>query len=99
MMNWACQNSVPAGRAGSGIGRQSELLFARERASVVVADVDDNAGHETVTMIGGDNGCAKFVHASVQPSFLPAELLTAFFVASPPGDPDASRRNGADRQG
>ena len=69
-MNWACQTSVPAGRAGSGIGHQSALLFARERASVVVVDVDDNVGHETVTMIGGDDGCAKFVHVSVLPSFL-----------------------------
>jgi NAD(P)-dependent dehydrogenase (short-subunit alcohol dehydrogenase family) len=51
--------------AGSGIGRQSALLFAREGASVVVVDVDDIAGHETVTMIGDDEGCAKFVHADV----------------------------------
>jgi 3-oxoacyl-[acyl-carrier protein] reductase len=29
---------------GSGIGREASLLFAREGAAVVVADVGDNAG-------------------------------------------------------
>ena len=30
--------------AGSGIGRETALLFAREGASVVVADINDEAG-------------------------------------------------------
>ena len=33
--------------ASSGIGRETALLFAREGARVVVADVDDKGGHET----------------------------------------------------
>ena len=34
--------------AGSGIGRETALLFAREGAKVVVADVIEKAGEETV---------------------------------------------------
>ena len=37
--------------AGSGIGRESAILFAKEGAKVVVTDVDDDAGKETVNMI------------------------------------------------
>ncbi|MHB8730204.1 MAG: SDR family NAD(P)-dependent oxidoreductase [bacterium] len=38
--------------AGSGIGRASALLFAREGASVVVADVDARAGGRVAEEIG-----------------------------------------------
>jgi NAD(P)-dependent dehydrogenase (short-subunit alcohol dehydrogenase family) len=38
--------------AGSGIGRQSALLFAKEGAAVVVVDVNENAARETAAMIG-----------------------------------------------
>lgn len=38
--------------AGSGIGRESALLFAREGAGVVVADITESAGRETVELIG-----------------------------------------------
>ena len=37
--------------AGAGIGRASARLFAREGASVVVADIDPDGGHETVESI------------------------------------------------
>jgi len=37
--------------AGMGIGRSSALLFAREGARVVVADVDIKGGEETAHMI------------------------------------------------
>jgi NAD(P)-dependent dehydrogenase (short-subunit alcohol dehydrogenase family) len=39
--------------AGSGIGRQTALLFAKEGASVVCADVNENAARETAGMIKG----------------------------------------------
>ena len=51
--------------AGSGIGRESALLFAREGARVVVVDVDDEAGQETVRLIRENGGEATFVHADV----------------------------------
>jgi NAD(P)-dependent dehydrogenase (short-subunit alcohol dehydrogenase family) len=51
--------------AGSGIGRESALLFAREGANVVAADVDDAAGRKTVEAITERKGQATFVHADV----------------------------------
>jgi NAD(P)-dependent dehydrogenase (short-subunit alcohol dehydrogenase family) len=37
--------------AGSGIGRQTALLFSKEGAAVVCADVNENAARETAAMI------------------------------------------------
>jgi NAD(P)-dependent dehydrogenase (short-subunit alcohol dehydrogenase family) len=51
--------------AGSGIGREAALLFAREGASVVVADVADDAGRHTAADIEKAGGRAHFVHADV----------------------------------
>jgi NAD(P)-dependent dehydrogenase (short-subunit alcohol dehydrogenase family) len=51
--------------AGSGIGRESALLFAREGASVVVADVVEEAGRETVSAIEASGGRAVFVRSDV----------------------------------
>jgi NAD(P)-dependent dehydrogenase (short-subunit alcohol dehydrogenase family) len=46
---------------GSGIGRQSALLFAKEGARIVVADLDEKSGRETASMIKN----AIFVRADV----------------------------------
>src|SRR5262252_4051492 len=51
--------------AGSGIGRESALLFAGEGAKVVVAEVNDGAGRDVVSEIGEAGGQAVFVHADV----------------------------------
>ena len=51
--------------AGSGIGRESALLFASEGAKVVVVDINDAAGSETVEMIRKQQGDAIFVHADI----------------------------------
>ena len=57
--------------AGSGIGRASALLFARAGAAVVVADVAQGAGRETVELIATSpearqaGGRASFVAADV----------------------------------
>jgi NAD(P)-dependent dehydrogenase (short-subunit alcohol dehydrogenase family) len=51
--------------AGSGIGREAALLFAREGASVVVAEVADDAGRKTAADIEKAGGRAHFVHADV----------------------------------
>ena len=50
---------------GSGIGREASLLFAREGAAVVVVDVVDDAGRQTVDQITADGGRASYVHADV----------------------------------
>lgn len=51
--------------AGSGIGRATALAFAREGAKVVVSDIMDSQGQETVQMIRNASGEATFVHADV----------------------------------
>jgi NAD(P)-dependent dehydrogenase (short-subunit alcohol dehydrogenase family) len=54
--------------AGSGIGRESALLFAKEGARVVVADVNDSAGRSVVEELRGAGGEAVYVHADVSKS-------------------------------
>lgn len=49
----------------SGIGRETALLFAREGAAVVVADVNDTAGQETAQLILDQGGKAAYVRADV----------------------------------
>ena len=51
--------------AGSGIGRESALLFAAEGAQIVVVDIDNAAGAETVAMIQAQGGEAVYVHADI----------------------------------
>jgi NAD(P)-dependent dehydrogenase (short-subunit alcohol dehydrogenase family) len=54
--------------AGSGIGRESALLFAREGARVVVADVNDDAGQAVVEELRAAGGEAVYVRADVSKS-------------------------------
>jgi len=49
----------------SGIGRETAILFAREGAKVVVADINNDEGQETVRMITDEGGNAAFIHADV----------------------------------
>ena len=51
--------------AGGGIGGESGLLFAAEGASVVVVDVDDAAGQETVARVKAAGGKAAYARADV----------------------------------
>jgi len=51
--------------AGSGIGREAALLFAREGARVVAADLNDEGGRQTVAGIERDGGAGLYVHADV----------------------------------
>ena len=50
--------------AGSGIGKETALLFAKEGAKVVVADVNEKGGEETVAEIK-KNGDGFFVRLDV----------------------------------
>jgi NAD(P)-dependent dehydrogenase (short-subunit alcohol dehydrogenase family) len=54
--------------AGSGIGREAALLFAKEGASVVVVDMNDAAGKETAEAVEKSGGRATFAHADVSRS-------------------------------
>ncbi len=51
--------------ASQGIGRETALLFASEGASVVVVDVKDDAGEQTVKDIQAAGGKAVYAHADV----------------------------------
>lgn len=50
---------------GSGIGRATCLILAREGARVMVSDISVQGGEETVELIGQDGGEACFVRADV----------------------------------
>ncbi|HZG57982.1 glucose 1-dehydrogenase [Paenibacillus sp.] len=51
--------------SGSGIGRSTALLFAREGATVIVNDLDAEKGRETVDEIAAAGGKAAFFKADV----------------------------------
>jgi len=51
--------------AASGIGRETALLFAREGAAVVVADLDERGGQAVVHQILAAGGAALFVRCDV----------------------------------
>lgn len=51
--------------AGSGIGRASALAFVREGAKVLVADVNDEGGQETVKLIEQAGGEAVYQHCDI----------------------------------
>ena len=51
--------------ASSGIGRGSALVLAGAGAQVVVADIDDDGGSETVRLIQAADGAASFAHVDV----------------------------------
>ena len=51
--------------AGSGIGRASAIIFAKEGAKIVVADINDAGGEETVASIKSNGGEAVFIHTDV----------------------------------
>jgi len=50
---------------GSGIGKASSILFAKEGAKVVVSDIADKSGEDVVKTIERDDGRAVYVHCDV----------------------------------
>ncbi len=46
--------------AGSGIGRDVALTFAEAGAKVMVSDLNEESGHETVKLIKDNGGVAEF---------------------------------------
>ena len=65
----------------SGIGRASALVFAREGATVVVADVDAAGGAETVRLVESASGRALFVKTDVSQSSEVEALVQASVAA------------------
>jgi NAD(P)-dependent dehydrogenase (short-subunit alcohol dehydrogenase family) len=54
--------------AAAGIGRASALAFARAGAAVVVADIDESGGAETVDLARAEGADARFVATDVASS-------------------------------
>jgi NAD(P)-dependent dehydrogenase (short-subunit alcohol dehydrogenase family) len=63
--------------AASGIGRASAMALAREGASVVVSDVNDDGGRATVDAITSAGGLATFVHTDVSSASECEQLVRA----------------------
>ena len=59
---------VGAGSVGPGWGngKAAALLFAREGAKVLCADVNEDAANETVQIIRQENGTANAIRADVR---------------------------------
>lgn len=90
--------------AGSGIGRATALRLAAEGAAVVVDDIDEAGGRETVVLITTSGGRAAFVRGDVaneadvramiafaRETFGPLDILVnnAGVFIEPPFFPDA----------
>lgn len=50
---------------GSGMGREHALLMAEEGASIIVSDVNEAGGRETVSMINGKGGQGLYINFDV----------------------------------
>ena len=64
MVEFAGKVAIVTG-GSSGIGRSSALSYAREGAKVVVSDVDEEGGQETVRLIQAASGEAFFIYTDV----------------------------------
>ena len=60
----------------SGIGRATALTFAREGAKLVVADMNEDGGQQTVHMITESGGEATFVPVDVTSASAVAALIS-----------------------
>ena len=51
--------------SGSGIGRAGAILFAREGAKVIVADISREGGEGTMVRVRDTGGDANYIHTDV----------------------------------
>ncbi len=64
--------------SGSGIGRAGAILFSREGARVIVADISREGGERTVEMVRDLGGDATYVHTDVtDPDSVERAIATA----------------------
>jgi NAD(P)-dependent dehydrogenase (short-subunit alcohol dehydrogenase family) len=57
--------AIVTGSGGGGCGRAVARRFARDGCSVVICDIDEPGGHETMRLIEADGGRAAFCRADV----------------------------------
>lgn len=62
--------------AGSGIGRETALLFARAGAHVALADIDVKGGEETAALIAKEKGTAFFIETDVSNEAMVENMVT-----------------------
>ena len=62
---------------GNGMGREASLLFAREGASVMVADAVSEGARATVEAVGAAGGTAAFVVADVSDAAAAEAMVAA----------------------
>ena len=63
--------------AGSGIGHETAILFAKEGASVVAVDLNEKAGNQTAQQINDAGGRAIFIQADVSKADDCERMVTA----------------------
>jgi NAD(P)-dependent dehydrogenase (short-subunit alcohol dehydrogenase family) len=78
MQSWQQQVALVTG-ASSGIGRATAMAFADLGASVVVSDVNDEAGEQLASEIRRKGRNAMFVHADVSKPHDVADLFERTF--------------------
>jgi len=64
-MNVQGKVAIVTGAGGRGSGRAYAQRLAREGAIVVVSDIDESGGHETVRLITAAGGQAEFFRADI----------------------------------
>src|SRR5580704_3007226 len=57
---------IVTGAGGAGCGRSISSRFAKSGAAVVVSDIDEANGHDTVRLIESSGGRAAFFRADVR---------------------------------
>lgn len=65
-MNIQGKVAIVTGAGGTGSGRAIARRLAREGAKIVVADIDERGGGETVSLIESEHGSARFVRTDVR---------------------------------
>jgi NAD(P)-dependent dehydrogenase (short-subunit alcohol dehydrogenase family) len=66
--------------SGSGMGRASALAFAARGAQVVVSDIAESAGADTVRLIEKDGGKAAFIYGDVSDEQSVSDLVDAILA-------------------
>jgi len=69
------RTAIVTGSGGAGCGRAIAERFARDAAAVVVTDINDTGGEETVQRIRDGGGRAAFFHADVREEHQVRDLI------------------------